>query len=185
MKKYKIIPIILITLYSLLSKAQGGGEEIVLRHIKGVQSVEGNYGFTQLGNSFELNYAKFVSDKVFILTGGNYEKGVIGRVNFTDYSAHFGTALSLFKIGSRLYFNIPLAAYIGIETINPYTSPNHEFSYAGDNIFIYGLSGGINPEFFINKTTSIIIHAKEYFIMNCPMGSWKYQVMGGLRFIIN
>lgn len=158
---------------------------VVLRHIKGVQGVDAVYGATQLGRCFEVNYNKFISPKVFIMPGINFEAATVGLSVFKDYTAHFGIGWTVFQIGQRFYINIPFGAYIGVEAIKPYQDASIDFKYPGVNKFICGGFAGVNPEFFVLKHLAIIATVKEIYIWNCPFGSFKYEVMGGLRFILN
>ncbi|MHB8260114.1 MAG: hypothetical protein ACYDCN_13160 [Bacteroidia bacterium] len=158
---------------------------VVLRHIKGVQGVDAVYGATQLGRCLEVNYNKFIAPKVFIMPGINFEAAKVGLSAFKDYTAHLGFGWTVFQIGQRFYVNIPFGVYMGIEAIKPYQDASIDFTYSGANKFICGGFAGVNPEFFVLKHLAIIATVKEIYIWNCPFGNFKFEVMGGLRFIIN
>ncbi|HEX7414219.1 MAG TPA: conjugal transfer protein TraO [Bacteroidia bacterium] len=187
-----IIKLSYLCLFFVLTNVARGQTEnedvkfnVVLRHIKGVQGVDAVCGATGLGRCLEVNYNKFISPKVFIMPGLNFEAAGVGLSVFKDYTAHLGFGWTVFQVGQRFYINIPFGAYIGVEAIKPYQDASIDFTYAGANKFICGGFAGINPEFFILKHLALIVTVKEIYIWNCPFGNFKYEVMGGLRFIIN
>ena len=189
MKKITLFVLLLLCKFFIAAQTYNENEDVkfnlALRHIKGIQTVDGSYGFTALGSCIEVNYSEFLFQKVFIMPGINIEAAGIGLSVFKDYTAHLGFGWTVYHIGQRFYVNFPFGVFLGVETIKPYQDASIDFSYVGANKFICGGFIGINPEFFLFKRLSIMATVKEMYIWNCPFGDFKYEVMGGLRFSIN
>lgn len=177
--------LVFIAMVSLAFTAKSQDTEIALRHIKGIKSLDLGAGTGFYEINYEAGLSIWHGSNFFMHYYFNFEHTKIDPSDFTDYTVQFVPNYTLFKIGDKMYFNINLGLSAGMQKIKEYKDVSTSFTYAGDNKFIYGGVGGANLEFYVNKSTALVLEARQFYFQNYDFGTMKYQINGTIRFIIN
>ncbi len=166
-------------------KAQDEGQDLILRHLKGVKMLEGIGGITKPGKTFGAAYIHYIQNKWYVSPEFNYETGKVGVTNFKDYTGIFTFNYCAFDIKERLYFNLGLGPQVGVNKINEYTTDDKTFTFKPLQTLYYGGIGRFNIEYFINKSTAISTSINQFYMNANPMGATKYEILGSIRITIN
>lgn len=171
---------ITVLLLILLTASQVDSQELKLnvKHVKGQKTIDiaGIATFTGFGG--QITYGKYTSNKLITTIGVEYEQG---SVNYTDYlmSAIDGGGMYTFaKITPDLYLHGLGLLKIGFENLQ-----NEELKTKDSN-FIFGVSVGLNLEYYITNKIGVAITAEQIIYMISDLGN-QYPKFGvGIKFVL-
>ena len=175
----------IITLFIIATCYKSIGQDVVLRHVKSVKMIEGYGGITKIGRTFGVGYIHFISNKFYLNPEFNFESGSLGSTKFKDYTGLLTCNYSLLNLKDKFYVNIPLGFNVGLNRIEKFTSEDKTYNFKAMQTVYYGGVGGLNLEYYINKSTALSVSFKEFYMLKNPMGLWKYEILGGIRIAIN
>ena len=149
-----------------------------LRHVEGNVAIDVSIHKTDYAPAYSLVYTRFIKDNVLLKAKFNYEKGIIGRTNYTAYILTPTIAHTPLKVKSSLFFNFEIGGIIGVEQAS---NPEFVEQY---NTIIYGVNGGVEAEYYLINNIALLLNFNELITQNSKFGNARYQIGVGFRIII-
>ena len=148
-----------------------------IRHVKGINSIEADFGITKTGNSYALYYSKYFSDRIHIKAGPEMELGE-SRYKYRVFMINATGSYTFLKIGDFLYFNI----CTGVNSA--FYKNLGESLTVKDNAFKIGLLGGLETEVFLFNNIMLLIDCKENLFADDAFGHYRFFYGIGLKYSI-
>jgi len=156
-----------------------------IRHVNGVKSLEGGYGYSPLTRHYYLGFVKYTANKWQWKINAFYLNGEDQTIEFNSMGIDFAPAYTLFSLGETFYFNARSGATISIDKlsndIGVYDS-NGNLSNENYNTFKFGVFGGFETETFINDKFVFILGVNQRYLIGDKFGNNRWFGNVGLRF---
>lgn len=149
-----------------------------IRHLKGMKSLNLQYGWAMYGNYVNIGYGHLLKDRLMFNVDLNYEYGKIGFSHYDYKNVKLGLMHTVYKIKNTVFMNV---AYGGIAGV--IQSKNEEI-FQSEKKFNTGLYGGVNGEIYIVNKVSLLLMAEQQYNFMDKFGKWHFHLGGGLRFYI-
>jgi hypothetical protein len=144
--------------------------------LKNSSSSQLGIGFTDAGFMLNAYYVKTFDQKVKAGFGGGL---VFGKVSDISYKSIFVDGLGSYSLYSNRLAS--LNAVAGISFVGDIINKFQSDVYARQFSFNYGVLGGMESEFTVNRSISFVLSANQRYYVREQFGNWRYQIGAAIR----
>lgn len=147
-----------------------------IRHLKGMASIDVQYGYSGHTNFINVGYGNLITDKLNFNVLLNYEFGKIQFTNVDYKNVIVGVGYTPFKINNTFFFTLTGGVLSGF-----IKATNKEINKT-ETKFNPGIYGGLNIETYLFNKLSLVLKAEQQYNISDPFGYYHYQLGAGLKF---
>jgi hypothetical protein len=150
-------------------------ENLQIRHLKGMASIDFQYGYAKYTSFYNFGYGKLLNDKLNFNLLLNYE---LGKINYTkvDYkNLMIGVGYTPLKLQNVVFFTLTGGGIVG------FVKSNNEEISKSESKFNAGAYGGVNIETYLFNKLSLILKAEQQYNFMDPFGNYHYNLGAGIR----
>jgi len=149
--------------------------------VKGSNYINLNYGFSKysLPKYASFNYGKCFNEKMVYRFGIAYENGRVVSTKFNNLYVNADFMYNVFGVKSKLFCNVGLGAFSGLEFIKSDLQQRKDFS------LVYGGKANVELDYLINSKWSVKGEFSEWYVGNSLLGNWIYTGTIGISYVLN
>jgi hypothetical protein len=148
-----------------------------IRHVKGIKSVDVNYGITEYGKLYSAGYVKYFSNSTYLKGQLFYEKGEGNGLNYTSTGADVYFAKTIVHSGFHYYLNGIGGAHLSVDNTSNSLSSDKIPSTMKSGILL-----GIENEYFISDRFVLIGTFSQRALLGNNFGNYRWFAQVGIRY---
>lgn len=170
--------ILLIIVIALIGKISIGQEDVYVRHISGIKTIDGtfNVGLKSIGGEIGMGY--FFNDNWIGTANIEIDYGQVDYTYFGYYLLNLGMNYTLFQVGENVYIQGKLLGKVGFENLTSTITDQTK-----DNLLL-GFSVGINAEIYLFKTVGLNIQIDQTPYIISDIGKQYINFGIGVKYYI-
>jgi hypothetical protein len=147
-----------------------------IRHVKGIKSVEVNFGKPLYGTAFGASFVKYRTSSSYWKVGllRDVSKRDLFQINSTAFD--FSYYYTVYDINEIVYFNLFGGATVAVDQL-----VQNEF-YSAKSAFKYGVLGGAEVEVFITDKWAVVPGFNQRYLFVDTFGKTRHYITFSVRY---
>lgn len=186
--KFPLSCLVILTILALSSGAQLCYSQGSV-HVQGQKMIDLQYGFTtKSSRAIQSNFTTTLNRAQSLRFGLTYEKGVIGSFEFDEVRLSNRFSHVIVNVNDRLFIGGIGGIQLGYNSNKSWIGenldegPTKESYLEQKGHYLYGVSLGLEIEYFIFNRVAVIAECSEHFSFNSAFGRFHLIGTGGLRY---